>query len=1226
MMICLAADREDAGEQKRSVPIAFTMPQDGFATIAIDDAAGNRVRNLIAEMPFKAGKNTAYWDGLDDDGCLMPSGEYSWKGLTRGPLHLAYQFSINTPNSPSWHTADSSGAWLADHSPPMGAFALGDVVYLSSPGPEANHGLIACDFAGKKLWGWRHGMGDGPTQMASDGKFLYCLSDQGQAWIYRFQLADGGRTFPRQVPFAGKGAFVKISEYDLGPWAPHTHGFAYRDGKLYVSHTHLGTILELDAESLDVLRKLTVPKPRGLAVGPDGNIYASIDKAIAVIDLQAGTAKPVITGLNEIRAIAFAPDGRLFAGDTQTSQVRVFAKQGDAWKETLVIGKASGGRGLGPYDPQIIASICALTVDKLGRAWVAEASFHPKRVSLWNGSTGELIREFVGPPMYGGGGSLDPRDPSRFVYNGVEFAVNWNTGAWRPANVLQIVPQPVTEKFDRIDSRGIACSIRYHGGRRLLVNESSWVGFLLVSEIANEAARPLSMAWGTNPPSGLNVWTDANGDGELQDAEVASLPPDTFKLHNDILNRDQHVWGFRFAYGRDFSIYLDYCSAVWLLPVSGWNKAGCPQYDLAQLKLIGRSDNKSASTGVDSRGNLIFGSPLRAMSPQGKLLWRYPNDWVSVHGSHGAPGPAPGRIIGALDMMGIVDAGGEAGEVFALNGNLGQQFLLTADGLFIASLFKDYRDRPEALPPQAKPGLLLDNTCIGPEPFYQSINRLPDGRIVVVCGREDSKVVEIQGLETVQRIAGKLTVSEEQVGNWRAAVQARSRSASIDRRQAGELTYPVRWTPMPIPLQPGDREKEFWSDEKPMALAIPGGSAECSLAYDAQNLYVKARASYRYTGLLRNLVSDPQQLAENGSGLEIRLNTAEVNDQPNILRVFFCITPGKPLVIVWTPSKANKIPAVVADAEVLMWEDQAWPHDAAYLTLRARVPLAALPGFRAMPKMLADVGLAWSAPDGTKRAGSNFWADEHGFNDANPLAWGIFQWGTAGAARPVYAIPQAKRAPAIDGKLDDWAGLPAVEFPHDQKNVRAWMQWSADTIFLAYEVKNSPPLKNVGKDWTMLFKTGGCVALELAVPDAAGKPCPQRLIIAMVEGKPVAALHRPIAGLPKPAGSEVARNVRYVSPVSEVTFDAVYRLAKVQVAVAQTADGYILEAAVPCEQLGLTPKPGTTIAGDIGVIISNETGSEPARRIYWSNRNTIVISDLPTEARLEPQQWGELRF
>jgi len=174
-----------AADDNRLVPISFTMPQDGFATIAIDDAAGNRVRNLIAEMPFKAGKNTVYWDGLDDDGCLSPSGAYSWKGLTRGPLHLAYQFSINTPNNPSWHTADSSGAWIADHSPPMGAFALGDVVFLSSPGPEANHGLAACDLTGKKLWGWQHGMGDGPTLMASDGKFLYCLSDQGQAWVYR---------------------------------------------------------------------------------------------------------------------------------------------------------------------------------------------------------------------------------------------------------------------------------------------------------------------------------------------------------------------------------------------------------------------------------------------------------------------------------------------------------------------------------------------------------------------------------------------------------------------------------------------------------------------------------------------------------------------------------------------------------------------------------------------------------------------------------------------------------------------------------------------------------------------------------------------------------------------------------------------------------------------------------------------------------------------------------
>ena len=38
------------------IPIVFTLPQDSFVTIVVDDSRGNRVRNTIAEQQMKAGK------------------------------------------------------------------------------------------------------------------------------------------------------------------------------------------------------------------------------------------------------------------------------------------------------------------------------------------------------------------------------------------------------------------------------------------------------------------------------------------------------------------------------------------------------------------------------------------------------------------------------------------------------------------------------------------------------------------------------------------------------------------------------------------------------------------------------------------------------------------------------------------------------------------------------------------------------------------------------------------------------------------------------------------------------------------------------------------------------------------------------------------------------------------------------------------------------------------
>ena len=50
------------------IPIRFTLPEEGFVSLVIDDANGKRIRNLMAETKFPAGENIAWWDGMDDLG------------------------------------------------------------------------------------------------------------------------------------------------------------------------------------------------------------------------------------------------------------------------------------------------------------------------------------------------------------------------------------------------------------------------------------------------------------------------------------------------------------------------------------------------------------------------------------------------------------------------------------------------------------------------------------------------------------------------------------------------------------------------------------------------------------------------------------------------------------------------------------------------------------------------------------------------------------------------------------------------------------------------------------------------------------------------------------------------------------------------------------------------------------------------------------------------------
>jgi hypothetical protein len=45
---------------------------------------------------------------------------------------------------------------------------------------------------------------------------------------------------------------------------------------------------------------------------------------------------------------------------------------------------------------------------------------------------------------------------------------------------------------------------------------------------------------------------------------------------------------------------------------------------------------------------------------------------------------------------------------------------------------------------------------------------------------------------------------------------------------------------------------------------------------------------------------------------------------------------------------------------------------------------------------------------------------------------------------------------------------------------------------------------------------------------------------------------------------------------------------------------------------------------DFGYLFGNETGNQCAQRAYWSNSGPTagIIGDVPSESRLEPNQWG----
>ncbi len=209
-----------------------------------------------------------------------------------------------------------------------------------------------------------------------------------------------------------------------------------------------------------------------------------------------------------------------------------------------------------------------------------------------------------------------------------------------------------------------------------------------------------------------------------------------------------------------------------------------------------------------------------------------------------------------------------------------------------------------------------------------------------------------------------------------------------------------------------------------------------------------------------------------------------------------------------------------------------------------------------------------------------------------------------------------EQAPIVDGKLDEW---PAAYFVSLDKDTQAAVAVTADRLYAAYKTHDGNLLNNAGGIWQQLFKTGGALDLMLGVnPDAEPKRQEPvagdlRLLVTKVKGIPKAVLYRAVV----PGGKE---------PVSfrswhVLTLDSVEDLSAA-LKVAQQGGNY--EFSFPLAKLGLSPAKGMVIRGDIGVL--RAAGAKTIRRLYWHNKATGIVSDVPSEAKLTPGLWGRWRF
>jgi len=213
----------------------------------------------------------------------------------------------------------------------------------------------------------------------------------------------------------------------------------------------------------------------------------------------------------------------------------------------------------------------------------------------------------------------------------------------------------------------------------------------------------------------------------------------------------------------------------------------------------------------------------------------------------------------------------------------------------------------------------------------------------------------------------------------------------------------------------------------------------------------------------------------------------------------------------------------------------------------------------------------------------------------------------------------------------DWTE-PVLIAIDDQRSAQVSLMYDAEHLHARFVVNAPVSWRNASKDWHYDFKGGDAVDIHLGDMRAAADrkkksvflPGDVRVLITPDDGSEgfnaVAFWKRVPAELAK-------EPFTFISPVASESFERVERLKGVQVKLTKKTKGYVAVVSVPWRVLHRPPpKAGQVLLGDVGVLLSGESGSRTILRRYFFNKDTNIVDDVPSESRLAPAYWGSLEF
>jgi len=1046
-------------------------------------------------------------------------------------------------------------------------------------------------------------------------------------------------------------------------------GLAVGDKYLCLALYYDNKILVMDKHTARHIKEIEVKTPAGIASGENQQLYVVSNGGIVRLDVETGETTEIISPESDLldAPIAIATQSEisnpkseyLYISDWgKAMQVKVFSPDGKLLRK---IGK-DGGRALqGPWDPNGMLLPSGLAVDVRGKLWVAEDTFSPKRFSVWDAGTGRFEKEFIGPAMYGGGESaICPHDPTRAFGEGMEFRLDWDKGTYKLESVFQrrsTHPQALFGTFGFFHKKKprnwYAASFLRHGDRELLVTRhpfvtiyekakgtwqprsaigstdyqclrDNWNDEYLLDAIPGYTRSPVGAtiprsgsgglwyALGCRPHEWGNVnfiWTDLNGDGLSQPEEFETAPLWSVTLWPEGENRrDQAPTRMRAGFcippgGRTLFLEAETKSEypdphpnvphVFAAERSkGWR-------DYTTYGLSGAQMNLERQKHKGALENLTF-------------RWKLDEETVLAEGDYEvylhyfASGSAKSPWFDfELDAGPAVDAmaprvkrGGHRYAKGLSPGFPNYHFRFLRMG--VARFSSGDRIIEVKIPWAQIPDLRVD--CVV---LHEPAGKIPSdifGGTTATVGPD---------------MTAYIGQSQIRLSGWaKSGAPLYKMADATDLPRRGGLMLATEDDKL---IQVGSVMEGYRVSDMKRQWTYPN-------PYHGVHGSHKATAAHRgqFVGAF-NITTDAALDGDKGRIFHITGNMGNqylfTTDGLYVSELFSDSRTGK-----GRPSEYRRgMPMDDTCFGQESWSGTFFRDEKTgnYYAVCGKIhySICRVDGLETLIRLKGDP--------------LDFTPELHA--EADKLTPVIQDGVIVGIRKPEEESKEEKsrkivvfkmpKAPTIDGEAEDWGRLrgTSAEIRVDEnRGAKIALAYDAKNLYLLYEVDDPNPWQGAGKSFEGLFETGDCVDLMLRCDPKAGKTAKpvagdKRLLFAPCNNKTAAVLYDAVVpGSQKPFVFKMTDRV--------AKFDAIKQLENVQVKVAKTGKGYVLEASIPLAELGVKLQPGLKLQGDIGLLLSDAAGAETVVRAYVFNRKTAVTADAPSEARLQPAEWGDFVF